>query len=188
MLKLKTPSPALVVACLALAVALGGTAYAAALPRNSVGTNQVKPNSLKGADILESSLDGVVLGNGLARAGAKILQTEAGFTTIVSVPGVGRIEAECATGAVVSRQRFFNTSGAEAWTWVKSGGGSTIEFVAANTFGSEQSTFGGSNDLRTWFIRTTAPRARFTVIHVATYVDAGRDCDHFAVAERLNRG
>jgi len=34
------PSPAMVVACAALAVALGGAGYAARkLPRNSVGTN-----------------------------------------------------------------------------------------------------------------------------------------------------
>lgn len=37
------PSPAMVVACAALAVALGGTGYAALkLPRNSVGTRQLK--------------------------------------------------------------------------------------------------------------------------------------------------
>jgi len=37
------PSPALVVACIALAVSLGGTSYAAIkLPKNSVGTKQLK--------------------------------------------------------------------------------------------------------------------------------------------------
>lgn len=37
------PSPAMVVACIALAIALGGTSYAAiSLPANSVGTNQLK--------------------------------------------------------------------------------------------------------------------------------------------------
>src|SRR5262245_32940815 len=61
------PSPALVIACLALAVALGGTSYAAfRLPANSVGVKQLKKNavigskvkddSLTGADILELSL------------------------------------------------------------------------------------------------------------------------------------
>jgi hypothetical protein len=61
------PSPAMVVACLALAIALGGTSYAAvSLPKNSVGTKQlrnnavtsakVKKNALTGADILESRL------------------------------------------------------------------------------------------------------------------------------------
>jgi hypothetical protein len=61
------PSPALVVACIALAVALGGTSYAAiSLPKSSVGTKQlkknavtspkVKNNTIKGVDVLESSL------------------------------------------------------------------------------------------------------------------------------------
>jgi hypothetical protein len=71
------PSPSMVVALIALAVALGGTGYAAvSLPKNSVGTKQlkksavtrvkvkanaitgakVKNDSLKGGDVLESSL------------------------------------------------------------------------------------------------------------------------------------
>jgi len=71
------PTPATVIACIALAVALGGTGYAAtALPKNSVGAKQLKKNavinskikngavtgakvkadSLTGANILESSL------------------------------------------------------------------------------------------------------------------------------------
>jgi hypothetical protein len=62
------PSPAMVIGGVALAIALGGTSYAAvtALPSNSVGTKQLKRNavigskvkndSLTGADVLESSL------------------------------------------------------------------------------------------------------------------------------------
>jgi hypothetical protein len=74
----RRPSPAMVIACIALGVALGGTSVAAvqALPKNSVGTKQlkknsvgtkqlkknavtspkVKNNSITGADVLESSL------------------------------------------------------------------------------------------------------------------------------------
>ena len=61
------PSPAMIVACIALVFSLGGTSYAAVvLQANSVGTKQlrnsavtsakVKNNSLTGADIRESSL------------------------------------------------------------------------------------------------------------------------------------
>jgi hypothetical protein len=61
------PSPAMVVACIALVVSLAGTSYAAVtLPRNSVGTKQlkrdavtsikIKNNAVTGADVLESSL------------------------------------------------------------------------------------------------------------------------------------
>ncbi len=43
MRRIKTPSPAMVVATVALVIALGGAGYAAvSLPRNSVGTNQLK--------------------------------------------------------------------------------------------------------------------------------------------------
>jgi hypothetical protein len=63
----RMPSPAMTVACIALAVSLSGVSYAAVvLPRNSVGTPQlkrnavtspkVKANALTGADINEARL------------------------------------------------------------------------------------------------------------------------------------
>ena len=49
---LRWPSPALVVALIALVVALGGTSYAAfKLPKNSVGTKQLKKHAVSGAKI-----------------------------------------------------------------------------------------------------------------------------------------
>lgn len=67
---MRLPSPALLISCLALLITLSGVGYAAkTLPRNSVGTAQLKANavngskvannSLKGADIDESSLSGI---------------------------------------------------------------------------------------------------------------------------------
>ena len=54
------PSPALVVACLALTIALGGTSYAAVtLPRNSVGTPQLKRNAVNSAKVKNRSLLGI---------------------------------------------------------------------------------------------------------------------------------
>lgn len=64
------PSPAMVVACAALAFALGGTGYAALkLPRNSVGTKQLKNSAVTnrklarggvtGAKVARNSLTGV---------------------------------------------------------------------------------------------------------------------------------
>lgn len=51
------PSPALVLACLALAVALGGTGYAAiVLPANSVGTVQLKNNAVNTLKVKNGSL------------------------------------------------------------------------------------------------------------------------------------
>ena len=52
------PSPAMVIACLALGVALGGTSVAAiqALPKNSVGTKQLKKNAVVSAKVKNRSL------------------------------------------------------------------------------------------------------------------------------------
>jgi hypothetical protein len=53
----RRPSPALIVACLALLVALGGTGYAAiALPANSVGTRQLKNNAVVSSKVKNRSL------------------------------------------------------------------------------------------------------------------------------------
>lgn len=56
-LKRFRPSPAMVIACLALLLALGGTGYAATrLPRNSVTTVQVKDFSLLARDFQRGQL------------------------------------------------------------------------------------------------------------------------------------
>ena len=54
----RRPSPALVVACAALAVALGGTSYATVLqvPKNSVGTAQLRTNAVVSAKVRNGSL------------------------------------------------------------------------------------------------------------------------------------
>jgi hypothetical protein len=50
--RLRAPSPALVIALIALFVALGGTSYAAIkLPKNSVGSKQLKKNAVTGVKI-----------------------------------------------------------------------------------------------------------------------------------------
>ena len=50
--RLPTPSPALVIALVALFIALGGTSYAAVtLPKNSVGAKQLKKNAVTGVKI-----------------------------------------------------------------------------------------------------------------------------------------
>jgi hypothetical protein len=53
----RRPSPATVIACAALAVSLGGTGYAAVvLPRNSVGTVQLKANAVVSSKVKNFSL------------------------------------------------------------------------------------------------------------------------------------
>ena len=67
-LRLRTPSPAMAVACVALAVALGGTGYAAIkLPRNSVGSTQLKANAVTSAKVKDRSLAAKDFGGSLPR-------------------------------------------------------------------------------------------------------------------------
>ncbi len=55
--RISRPSPALIVALVALFVALGGGAYAATkLPKNSVGTNQVINGSLRAIDFKQGQI------------------------------------------------------------------------------------------------------------------------------------
>ena len=57
---LRRPSPALVVASLALLVALGGTGYAAvALPRDSVGAAQLRTGAVGSAEVRNGALRAV---------------------------------------------------------------------------------------------------------------------------------
>src|ERR671930_2560372 len=59
------PSPALVVACAAFFVTLGGVSYAAGvLPRNSVGTAQLKNNAVTSKKVKNHSLLRVDFKNG----------------------------------------------------------------------------------------------------------------------------
>jgi hypothetical protein len=53
---LRRPSPGTVLGMLALLVALGGTSYAVTLPRNSVGTAQLRNNAVTSAKVRNGSL------------------------------------------------------------------------------------------------------------------------------------
>jgi hypothetical protein len=56
---LRLPSPALTIALLALFVALGGTGYAAlSLPKNSVGSKQLRKGAVKNSDIGANAVTG----------------------------------------------------------------------------------------------------------------------------------
>jgi hypothetical protein len=57
--RLSRPSPALIVAIIALIISMGGTGYAAfTLPNNSVGTKQLKNGSVTAAKVKRHSLTG----------------------------------------------------------------------------------------------------------------------------------
>jgi hypothetical protein len=77
------PSPALVVAGIALFVALGGTSYAAiALPRNSVGTTQIKNRAVTQTKIAKKTLAALH-----GRRGATGPKGPAGAPGVQGVPG-----------------------------------------------------------------------------------------------------
>ncbi|MGA9761087.1 MAG: hypothetical protein WBQ14_01510 [Gaiellaceae bacterium] len=60
------PTPAMIVACIALAVALGGTSYAAVtLPRNSVGTKQIKNKAVTGVKVRNHTLAAIKMKSGV---------------------------------------------------------------------------------------------------------------------------
>lgn len=76
----RRPSPALVVAVLALIVAMAGTGYAAfKLPKNSVGAPQLKKNAVNGAKVAKGSLTGQDID--LAKLGTVPAAVEAAHAT-----------------------------------------------------------------------------------------------------------
>jgi hypothetical protein len=65
-ISLRRPSPAMVVACVALVVALGGTSYATVLqvPRASVGPAQLKTNAVTAKKIAPNAVSAAKVRNG----------------------------------------------------------------------------------------------------------------------------
>jgi hypothetical protein len=83
--RLHRPSPALVVATIALFVALGGTGYAAfGLPRNSVGTKQLKNGAVTTSKIRDGAVTGAKV-KGHSLTGASI-----DLNTLGTVPSAVR--------------------------------------------------------------------------------------------------
>ena len=96
---IKTPSPSLVVSCIALAVALGGTAYAVtALPKNSVGTAQIKKDAVTGAKIKAGSIDATDLRPGVLLSGASAAKGDTGAAGATGAPGATGAAGD--TGAI----------------------------------------------------------------------------------------
>jgi hypothetical protein len=91
----KLPSPALVLASIALGVALGGTSVAAVsqLPRASVGTAQLKTNAVTTAKIRNNDIRSTDVRNGsLLRADFRRGQIPAGPAGPQGPPGVSARE------------------------------------------------------------------------------------------------
>ncbi|MFT4049084.1 MAG: hypothetical protein QM648_04510 [Solirubrobacterales bacterium] len=85
--RIPRPSPAMIVACLSLFVAMSGTAVAAGLAKNSVTSKQVKNSSLTGSDIKNDSL-----------TGADIKES-----TVSKVPSASTADSATSAGSVSGR-------------------------------------------------------------------------------------
>jgi hypothetical protein len=97
----RLPSPAMVVACLALLVALGGTGYAAIkLPANSVGTKQLKRSAVTGVKVKSNTLGGTQINESkLGRVPSATRATSADTATTA----MNATSATSATSAPVAR-------------------------------------------------------------------------------------
>jgi hypothetical protein len=135
----RVPSPAMVVACLALTVALAGTSYAAIrLPANSVGTVQLKRAAVIGAKVKKNSLTG----------------TQIRESTLTIVPAALNADsADSADSAAVSRLDY------QSATVSVPGGNTTAIRGTANCPQGLFATGGGAKmaDPNTGFIADTNP-------------------------------
>jgi hypothetical protein len=97
-LSVRLPSPAMIVACIALAIALGGTSYAAIrLPAGSVGTKQLKRGAVTGVKVKRNALGGLQINEArLARVPRATLADRASDATTADT-------ADQATRAPVTR-------------------------------------------------------------------------------------
>lgn len=101
------PSPAMLVACTALAISLGGSAYAVtALPRNSVGERQIRANAVKSSEIASRAVGASEIRPGAVGAaqlaggavGTSALKLDAVTSNRIADGSVGR--EDLAAGAV----------------------------------------------------------------------------------------
>ena len=125
-MRLRPPSPALVIACLALAISLSGAAYAVstALPRNSVGTIQLRNNAVNSAKVKNASLRAADFAPGQIPAGPAGPQGPPGASGLQLISGSG---ASNSTSPKTQQQDC--PAGKRAV-----GGGAVITGSVANTF------------------------------------------------------
>ena len=94
------PSPAMVVACISLTVALAGTSYAAIrLPANSVGTVQLKRAAVTGAKVKKNSITGTQIREATLERVPKALQADSADSADTAA-ALGRIDYVSATVSV----------------------------------------------------------------------------------------
>jgi Pentapeptide repeats (8 copies) len=139
---LHVPSPAMIVACVALFVALGGTSYAAiVLPANSVGTKQIKKSAVTGVKVKNATLTGAKIKDA-SLTGAKIKDASLTGADIVAA-SLGKVPSAASADSVidgaVGPTKFGAIPGARvrrtaAVTVAGNAGGSTVLSYDATDF------------------------------------------------------
>lgn len=111
-MRIRTPSPALVVSLVALFVALGGTSYAALrIPRNSVGAAQIQNNAVIDSKVRKGTLTGDRLKNGTVTAGK--INTK-GLTAPNAIHATIAVSAQTAATATTASSATTATSAGTA--------------------------------------------------------------------------
>ena len=104
-ISLRRPSPALVVSCLALGLALGGTGYATvlAVPKNSVGTAQLKTGAVTTKKVKDRTLLRADFKPGQLPAGPQGPQGPQGPAGPAGISGLQRVDVTTPLSSVNSK-------------------------------------------------------------------------------------
>jgi hypothetical protein len=199
--RLRKPSPALVVAMVALFVALTGTGVAAHLVvrssdivNNTIRSEDVvnnSPNSLGGPDIREGSLQGLVKGDAAVDT-KRVELGDDGESVLFSLSGLGVFRAFCAGGSLSgSNLGFENTSGAQVDVWLTQDRGATSSQGLTRVEPGFNATAGyfGDSRVSTWHIgRGSGAGARSATIFVADVWDGSSSTCRVQATAVVRRG
>src|SRR3954447_7294247 len=139
------PSPALAIALLALFVAIGGTGYAALkLPKNSVGSKQIRKGAVAGSDIASNAVTGAKVKRGSLNssdfAAGALPQGAQGPKGDKGDKGAAGATGNPAFGAILGRGNAL--SGTTPWFLAPSGE------LAANANENDVSSFTPNADMK----------------------------------------
>jgi hypothetical protein len=116
--RLRAPSPAMVIALIALFVALGGSSYAAinALPKNSVGAKQLKKNAVTGVKIKKGAVTASKINpSGLTVPSATHATSADSATNATTAANANALGGTAASGYVKNAGTIFVQAGWAAW-------------------------------------------------------------------------
>jgi hypothetical protein len=155
MARIRRPSPSMIVALAALAVALGGTSYAAVrLPRNSVGRRQLRDNSVTSPKVEDGSLTARDFGAGELPRGPQGPQGLEGIQGERGLQGpTGTVDTSNFFDKAASDARFLGI-GATAADSSKLGGFPAAGFMKG----------GGSRNFSGGFTGTIAPGTTSAIV------------------------